>query len=210
MQKIIRMLNTLQEQEVYHGDIKPANIMLTFTENDITPVFIDFGVSLYNKYEHDFENAPMWEPRDIYGCPHIPPELLELANPLRTSDLFSAVYMVKLVADFVRIDDMKYLAKRFLSTHWGSRQSHRYMIGKLEDLSMYHAPPALRPSYRTHRLPVSLQQAHQEPTTSAQWMNQLMPMQNNTFAREPTRLSAACEFYRMRHLESTGTYEQWH
>ena len=44
MRKLVRALKALKVQGLFHGDLNPGNVVLTFTDGVLQPVLIDFGI----------------------------------------------------------------------------------------------------------------------------------------------------------------------
>lgn len=85
IEALIEATSILHTKEIVHGDIKPSNVLM---RDDVTPVLVDFGMSVYFRREQ----SRLVPPRRIGGTPaYMAPELLDKTatslNP--TADVFS-------------------------------------------------------------------------------------------------------------------------
>lgn len=82
--KLLSPIIYCHEQNIIHGDIKPANIVL----DDTTPILIDFGLSIYDsQFNNHKHNCVIWHPpqgTDMYMAPEVKDNLI---GPC--SDIFS-------------------------------------------------------------------------------------------------------------------------
>ena len=71
MRKLVRALKVLKVQGLFHGDLNPGNVVLTFTDGVLQPVLIDFGIvgpgALAYAAPERFQGKPADEKSDMYS-----------------------------------------------------------------------------------------------------------------------------------------------
>ena len=71
MRKLVKTLEVLKSHQLFHGDLNPGNVILTFTEGVLQPVLIDFGImgpgALAYAAPERFQGKPADEKSDLYS-----------------------------------------------------------------------------------------------------------------------------------------------
>lgn len=71
MRKLVKTLESLKAHQLFHGDLNPGNIILTFADGALQPVLIDFGIvgpgALAYAAPERFQGKPADEKSDMYS-----------------------------------------------------------------------------------------------------------------------------------------------
>ena len=127
MLAIMDSAKRLQENNLYHLDIKPDNILLHFNPNGTAkPVMIDFGTSVTSAgtTHHPTFNG---NPRSF---PHVDPHLFSASNPLHTTDVYSVMYTLGLMSHDLDINGLKKVAYYYCHIN----PTERWVFASIRDL----------------------------------------------------------------------------
>ena len=146
---LIDTTERLQENDVYHNDIKSDNVMLYFDDsNKPSPVLIDYGLSSTKKslkkqlYAHEI---------NVFNDRNAPELFLDL-QPSSTSDLYSLARMIEDIGHDLAFPDVKQLAAQYCKEPFRERPKHSQFHTMLDDAFEG------RRNYVSH--PIELHRAH--------------------------------------------------
>ena len=127
MLSIMDSAKKLQENNLYHLDITPDNILLHFNPNGtVDPVIIDFGISVTSAgtaYHPTFMGNPQ-------SFPHVDPHLFSASNPLPTTDVYSVMYTLGLMSHDLDLNGLKKVAYYYCHIN----PTERWVFASIRDL----------------------------------------------------------------------------
>ena len=111
---LIKGVEVLQKNDIYHNDLNRGNILLEVSDNRIDPVLIDFGNSSRGKTGRKVPRyKPLSKQESDVQFPYTARELFEQPDPLPTTDLYSLVTIILDVAKIIKLPTLENYALRY-------------------------------------------------------------------------------------------------
>ena len=125
-QMLITAADKMQNHDIYHLDIKLANIVLQLDGDIVTPFLIDFGLALNSCGVS--QRKTVYLPRPRKEMPqHSPPELYKSNKPLPTSDIYSIARLIEKIGKFIRCEQLMKEMKEYRKKKPKHRPGHIYL-----------------------------------------------------------------------------------
>ena len=132
--KLIRATQKLNNNNIYHIDLKPDNVMLQFTANNrVEPIIIDYGLACRKGTS---KGRPMFTSKfdnPVWYHPHTAPELFKQSQPSATCDLYSISFITKKVSEVLDIEELKNYITEFRSLKPELRPVHTVFHARIHE-----------------------------------------------------------------------------
>ena len=127
---LIKAVETLQHNDIYHNAIMPATILLEVSQARIDPLLIDF----YNVSRGRTGNTkPLYASPENRNLPFAVPELYVLPNPLPTSDLYSVTCVIMKIVQYLKFPLVEREIAHFHQQKPRERELHFSLYNKLKE-----------------------------------------------------------------------------
>ena len=123
---LIRGVQTLQWNDIYHNDIKLNNVLLEISGDEIVPVLIDFGEACSSTQGDE-------EKKTYFARPHVAPELLQQQTPHPTSDLYSVVYTILRISTVLELPTLEHYCTEYRQKKLEDRVGHEEVCKEIMD-----------------------------------------------------------------------------
>ena len=148
---LIKAVENLQKNDIYHNAISPGNILLEVSNTKIDPLIINFCNASRGKTGN---RRPMYSPRSVMQSA-LAPELCGGPDPLPTSDLYSVTYVILEICMALKQSTLENQISRYQSSEPDKRDTHdivyRYVnnlfrseISDTMDMTVEDRDPPLR------------------------------------------------------------------
>lgn len=127
-------LSILHEKRFFHGDLRPANIVLHFTSStNFTVKFVDFGQ--VSTVEHTYSYVINRKTRSVFEKKYfyIAPELFNGGEFSREADIFAYGYIINLMSDYLG-KDFKSLVDKCMDKKPLNRPKIDWIIYKIKKI----------------------------------------------------------------------------